>query len=165
MSYKDYQPTDNNILSTNNFKLVFSDFPNMEYFVQEFTFPSTTLQILEQPSRYKSIPVPGNQLTYEQLSFTFSVSEDLSNYLEVYDWLVKSGTPSTGKEYQDAKDLRDCSLLITSNNKNPILVVKFTGAFPTYLSGFQMSTTNTEYVPVTATANFSFNTVSFDRHV
>lgn len=165
MSYKDYQPADNNILSTNNFKLVFSDFPKMEYFIQEFTFPSTTLQTLEQPSRYKSIPIPGNQLTYDALSFTFSVSEDMSNYLEVYDWLVKSGTPNTGKEYQDAKDLRDCTLMVTTNNKNPILNIKFHGAFPTFLSGFQMNTTNTEYVPVTATATFAFASISFDTDI
>lgn len=165
MSYKNYQPTDNNILSTNNFKLVFSDFPNMEYFVQEFTFPSTTLNILEQPTPFKGIPTPGNQLTYDSLSFTFSVSEDLTNYLEVYDWIIKSGTPSDYREYQDAKDLRDCTLTITSNNKNPILNIKFEGVFPTFLSGFQLSVTNTDQLPVTATANFSFNTVSFDTNI
>ena len=37
MSYKDYQPADNNILSTNNFKVVFSISLN-EHFIQEFTF-------------------------------------------------------------------------------------------------------------------------------
>lgn len=165
MSYKDYQPADNNILSTNNFKVVFSDFPNMEYFVQEFSFPSTSLGILEQPTPFKGIPTPGNQLTYGTLSFTFSVSEDLTNYLEVYNWIIKSGTPSKYEEYQDAKDLRDCTLTITSNNKNPILNIKFEGVFPTELSGFDMSVTNTEYTPVTARAEFNFNTISFDTDV
>ena len=165
MSYADYQPLDNNTLSTNNFKLVFSDFPKMEYFVQEFTFPSTSLTTLEQPTPFKNIPTPGNQLNYDTLSFTFSVSEDLLNYIEVYNWMVKSGTPNNYKQYENAKDIRNCTLMITSNNKNPILNIVFEGAFPVNLSGFNMSVTNTEHTPVTATAEFAFNTVSFDRHL
>lgn len=165
MSYVDYQPLDNNLLSTNNFKLVFSDFPKMEYFVQEFTFPSTTITTLEQPTPFKSVPVPGNQITYDTLTFTFSVSEDLSNYIEVYNWMIKSGTPNNYKQYENAKDIRNCTLMITSNNKNPILNIVFEGAFPINLSGFSMSVTNTEYTSVTATAEFAFNTVSFDKHL
>lgn len=165
MSYIDLQPKDNNILSSDNFHLVFSDFPKMEYFVQSFSFPSISIQLLEQPSPFKNIPVPGNQVTYETMTMTFSVSEDLSNYLEVYDWIIKSGTPVSGEQYQNVKDLRDCTLMITTNNKNPILKINFTGVFPTNLSGFDLSVTNTEQLPVTATATFTFNTISFDRHI
>ena len=165
MSYVDYQPLDNNLLSTNNFKLVFSDFPKMEYFVQEFSFPNTSLSDLSQPSPYKGIPIAGNQINYGNVEFTFTVSEDLKNYIEVYNWLVKSGTPKTGNEYQDVKDLKDCTLFITSNNKNPILKINFSGIFPISLSGFSLNVTNAEFTPVTASAEFTFNTLSFDRHV
>lgn len=164
MSYVNYQPLDNNLLSTNNFKLVFDEFPKMEYFVQRFTFPRVNVEPSSHPSPFKSIPTPGNQISYESITFTFTISEDLSNYLEIYRWMIKTGTPNSHKEYQNVKDIKDCNLIITSNNKNPILTVKFKDVFPIALSGFELDVTNTEFTPVSATAEFVFNTLSFDTN-
>ena len=53
MSYIDRQPVDRNFLSKDNFTAVFSNFPNMEYFIQSFEFPGVNVPSVDQPSYLK----------------------------------------------------------------------------------------------------------------
>ena len=164
MSYIDRQPVDRNFLSKDNFTAVFSNFPNMEYFIQSFEFPGVSVPSLNQPSYLKGVDIHGTQIEYDDLSVTFAINEDFSNYREIYNWLVKTGTPQKLEEHQSPDDLDHCTLMITSNNKNTILKVRFDKIFPTGLSSFTFDTT-TDHDIVIATATFKFNSMTFDANI
>lgn len=164
MSYIDRQPIDRNFLSKDNFRAVFSNFPKMEYFIQSFEFPGVNVAPLKQPSYLKGIDVHGSLIEYDDLSITFAINEDFSNYREIYSWLVKTGTPKKLEDFQSPDDLDHCTLMITSNNKNTILKVRFDKIFPTALSSFTFDTTS-EHNIISATATFKFNTMTFDQNI
>ncbi len=164
MSYIYSQPIDRNFLSKDNFRAVFSNFPKMEYFIQSFEFPGVNVAPLKQPSYLKGIDIHGSLIEYDDLSITFAINEDFSNYREIYNWLVKTGTPQKLEEYQSPDDLDHCTLMVTSNNKNTILKVRFDKLFPTALSSFTFDTTS-EHSIISATATFKFNTMTFDQNI
>lgn len=164
MSYIDRQPIDRNFLSKDNFRAIFSNFPKMEYFIQSFEFPGVNVPPLKQPSYLKGIDVHGSLIEYDDLSITFAINEDFSNYREIYNWLSKTGTPQKLEEFESPDALDHCTLMITSNNKNTILKVRFDKIFPIALSSFTLDTTS-EHNIVTATATFKFNTLTFDQNI
>ena len=51
----------------------------------------------------KDIPVPGDKLTYADLTLSFFVDEDLENYIEVHNWLRGLGFPESIQEFIDLK--------------------------------------------------------------
>ena len=132
--------------------------------IQSFEFPGVTVPAVEQPSYLKKIDVHGSLIEYDDLSITFAINETLSNYREIYNWLIKTGTPQKLEEFQTPDDLNYCTLMLTSNNKNTIIKVRFDKIFPTALSSFTMDTTS-EHNIVTATATFKFNTMTFDENI
>ena len=112
----------------------------------------------------KGVDVHGTQIEYDDLSISFAINEDFSNDREIYSWLTKTGTPQKLEEYQSPDELDYCTLMITSNNKNTILKVRFDKICPTALSSFTCDTTS-EHDIVIATATFKFNSMTFDANI
>ena len=164
MSYTDRQPTDRNLLAKDNFRAVFSNFPKMEYFIQSFEFPGVNVPPLKQPSYLKGVDVHGSLIEYDDLSVTFAINENFSNYREIYDWLVKTGTPQNLKQFEKPDKLENCTLMITSNNKNTTLKVRFDKIFPIALSSVTFDTIS-EHEIISATATFKFNSMTFDSKI
>ena len=49
----------------------------------------------------KTIDVPGERLSYGDLTLRFLVDENMENYISVYNWLTGLGFPETTKEFAD----------------------------------------------------------------
>ena len=45
----------------------------------------------------------GDKITYDDLSFSFFVDENLENYLEVHNWIRGLGYPESIQEFSDLK--------------------------------------------------------------
>ena len=59
----------------------------------------------------KSIPFPGDKLTYGDLNVSFLVDENLNNYKELHDWLTGLGFPQSHSQFS--------SLLATGHDRFP----------------------------------------------
>jgi hypothetical protein len=151
---------DLNTLSPLGFQFKLARTPNAEYQVQGCSFPGMSLGVAQIQTGFVKIPEPGN-ISYETFSVTFKVSEDLSSYLEIFNWMVELGHPDTLEQYRNPKS--DASLVILNNKKRPSFSVKFTEVFPVYLSPIQFDTTMATVEPVTATAQFTFLRMYFDN--
>lgn len=142
------------MLSPINFGFVLDKTPNTNYLVQKVDIPGMQLGIVETPTPgFVRIVNPGN-IQYGDLTVTFKVGEDLSDYLEIFNWMVELGHPDNGEQYE--RTFHDAAVMIMDSAKRPIVTIKFTDVIPMSLSPLEFDSTlqGVQYVDATATFRF-----------
>ena len=178
------QPSKLDYTSPTQFRFVINQLPKVEYFTVAGNIPGITLDEIELGTPLKNIPLMGNKLTYEDLSITFIVDEDLQNYIEMHTWLTAIGFPkdksqfrnfrsatsnvasATRGESNDIGDVKpstperamysDAVMSILTNKNNPVVECRFADVFPTSLSGLTYSQNQTDVEYLTADVNFKY---------
>ena len=178
------QPSKLDYTSPTQFRFVINQLPKVEYFTVAGNIPGITLDEIELGTPLKNIPLMGNKLTYEDLSITFIVDEDLQNYIEMHTWLTAIGFPkdksqfrnfrsatsnvasATRGESNDIGDVKpptnkrglfgDATLTILSNKNNPLVEVRFRDIYPASLSGLDYNQNATDVEYLTATCDFKY---------
>ena len=156
-----------NFLSGVGFKFNLSKFPKVDFFSNSARIPELNLELTRQPSYLKNIDIPGERLTYGDLTLRFLVDENMENYISVYNWLKGLGFPETAQEYKDLTTDKDgqrdnkeafCdgTLRILNSNYREVAKVKFTDLFPTSLTSLDFDATNTDIQFFTAEATFKY---------
>ena len=161
----DSQPTNLNQLNVVSFDVSFSRMTAVQYFCQRISLPTVVLGETNEPSPFMNLPLEGDTLTFEALSLSFIVDEDLQNYIEIYNWLTALGfprdygqfaaleEPSSGTEETKYSDL---TIVLHTNKSNPNYRIRFTDCFPTSLSSIQFDATPTGMDPIVVDATFNF---------
>lgn len=164
MSVIDNQPINQSFLSPLGFKLQIKKTPHVNYFVQKVTIPSVSLGTADVDSPFTKIPFPGTKLTFGNLQVTFKVDEDMSNYLEIYNWLRDVGFPDNFAQYSNiagqsitsgAGVFSDITLITLSSAMNPNKEITFFDCFPVDLSSIDLDSTSADVEYVTATVTFA----------
>ena len=156
-----------NFLSNVAFKFNLAKFPKVDFFSNSARIPELNLELTQQPSYLKTIDVPGERLTYGDLTLRFLVDENMENYISVYTWLKGLGFPESTKEFKDLTTDRDgirdpkeafCdgTLRILNSNYREVAQVKFRDLFPTSLTSLDFDATNTDVQYFTAEATFKY---------
>ena len=156
-----------NFLSGVAFKFNLTKFPKVDFFSNSARIPELNLELTRQPSYLKNIDVPGERLTYGDLTLRFLVDENMENYISVYTWLKGLGFPESTKEFKDLTTDRDgirdpkeafCdgTLRILNSNYREVAQVKFRDLFPTSLTSLDFDATNTDIQYFTAEATFKY---------
>ena len=156
-----------NFLSGVAFKFNLTKFPKVDFFSNSARIPELTLELTTQPSYLKNIDVPGERLTFGDLTLRFLVDENMENYISVYNWLTGVGFPETTKEFADLikdKDGQrdpkeafcDGTLRILNSNYREVAKVKFNDLFPISLTSLEFDATNTDVQFFTAEATFEY---------
>ena len=156
-----------NFLSGVGFKFNLAKFPKVDFFSNSARIPELNLELTTQPSYLKNIDVPGERLSYGDLTLRFLVDENMENYISVYNWLTGLGFPETTKEFADLikdKDGQrdpkeafcDGTLRILNSNYREVAKVKFNDLFPTSLTSLDFDATNTDVQYFTAEATFKY---------
>ena len=178
------QPTALDYSSPTQFRFLINQLPKVQYFTTEANLPGITLDELELGSPLKDLPLLGSKLTYEDLSITFIVDENLENYIEMHTWLTAIGFPKDRSQFKDfrsttsntktstrgeSKDIgdvkaatpeismvSDAMLTILTNKNNPVVECRFADIFPTSLSGLEYSQNQTDVEYLTAAVTFKY---------
>ena len=178
------QPTKLDYSSPTQFRFLINQLPKVEYFTTEANIPGITLGDGVMNTPLKDIPILGDKLTYDDLSISFIVDENLENYIEMHNWLTGIGFPkdrsqfstfrsttsnvatTTRGESKDIGDVKastpelamasDAVLTILTNKNNPVVECRFKDVFPTSLSGLTYSQNQTDVEYLTATVNFKY---------
>ena len=156
-----------NFLSGVAFKFNLAKFPKVDFFSNSARIQELSLELTSQPSYLKTIDVPGERLSYGDLTLRFLVDENMENYISVYNWLTGLGFPETTKEFADLikdKDGQrdpkeafcDGTLRILNSNYREVAKVKFNDLFPTSLTSLDFDATNTDVQYFTAEATFKY---------
>lgn len=149
-----------NPLLVNYFEFIMDRVPNMTYFCQTANLPGLGMGSVEQPTIF-GVPInqPSGAIRFENLQITFKVDENLSNWLEIYNWIRRSGnlgedcTPPFS--YQEKVESGG-TLLITNSTYRPKIKISFKNLFPVSLSGIQFTSVLPDSMEAVATATFTY---------
>jgi len=161
------KPKEINQLNVVSFETNFQRIPNIDFFCQTVNIPSIALGNAILPTHFSHVPVEGDRLTFENLNIGFYVNEDLSNYMELYNWLISIGFPDEFPQFNLNGDAissptafgtlkSDMNVIIQTNKTNPNYNVTFKDAFPTSLGAIPLDATATDMQPIVVDATFAY---------
>jgi len=161
------QITNRNFLSASGFKFTLAKYPKVDFFSNTSRIPEISLATAIQPSYLKDIDIPGEKLTFGDLTLRFLVDENMENYMAVYNWLTGLGFPESGKQYKDlttndanerdAKEaFSDGTLRILNSNYREVAKVKFQDLFPVSLSSLEFDASVSDVSYFTAEVTFKY---------
>jgi len=165
------QPDNLNFLYPQQARFVLKRAPNLTFFTQSISQPGMTLGEWDQNNPFVKIPLPGNQITYEPFTMRFRIDEDMKNYLEIHDWMIKIGFPDDftqsgfrappgGANLVEDNIHSDGTLMIMTSAMNPNIEVTFIDMFPISLAGLEFDTQVTDSLPLDSTVTFSYRKFS-----
>ena len=98
------QPSKFDYASPTQFKFSILKLPKVEFFCTAVNLPGITLGSDRQVGPLKDIPVPGDKLTYNDLTMSFLVDENLENYREIHGWLTGLGFPKDNEQFRNLQN-------------------------------------------------------------
>jgi len=167
------------------FKFQTTKLPRVEFNCITANIPGITLTEINQPTRLIPIKIPGNDLEFEDLTISFIVDEDLTNYRSVHDWmaglsqmdsdekyraLISSGQDRMPRSQQnnstdagrvtsatnDGAIFSDSKLIILSARNTPLVELTFTDCYPKSLSALEYNQNATDVEYLLATVSFGY---------
>ena len=165
-----------NFLAPVGFKFTLAKYPKVDFFSNSARIPELSLGTAVQPSYLKDIDIPGEKLTYGDLTIRFLVDENMENYMAVHNWLKGVGFPETPQQFKDQitdddgiRDEKavfsDGSLHILNSNFQDVAIVKFQDLFPVGLTSLEFDATETDINYFTAEVSMRYTVYNiFDKN-
>lgn len=115
-SFASSLPTTYDFLRPNAFRFSIKDLPNTSFTCQSANLPALQLGFAIQPTPFVDVPVYGDKINFGDFTIRFIVAEDMSNYLELYRWLIALGFPSNYSQFKSFTDNRPSKFPFVTKN-------------------------------------------------
>jgi len=183
-SYESNRPTTYDYLRPNAFRFVVKDLPHVSYTCQSANLPSLQIGFAIQPTPFVDIPVVGDKIDFGEFVIRFLIAEDMSNYLELYNWIVALGFPKNYNQYDSFVEQRknrfpyyitrkdslgrvnsrntdqlaysDATLTILDSTNTPKTNIIFYDIFPTSVEALDFDLTSTVVPYFVGIASFKY---------
>lgn len=164
-------PANPNLLNDKGAKMVLTRFPDLVFYVQRIRIPEVRVGATQQWAPMDQMPWPGDTLYRDDFAVQFKVNEDMTNYMQMYDWMVKSVAPNSPAQYREligsGKNQRVTNLFsdVTISVPNSSYTVnkefRLEDAFPFSLTSLDFTTqgNDTQFIDCTVTFRFRHFTV------
>lgn len=168
-------PTTLDYLRPAMFRFDIMSLPRTSFTCQVASIPGLTIGSATQVTPTLDIPVIGDKLEFDPLTIEFMVNEDLSNYIELYNWIVAIAStelvnytaddfrkaianysPAVNSPREDRSLYSDASLFILDGNNQPTAKINFLDIIPISIEGIPFDIRITSQDPVTARATFKY---------
>ena len=165
-------------LRPNAFRFGIKDLPRVSFTCQSANLPDMQLGYATQPTPFVDIPTIGDKINFGEFTIRFLVAEDMSNYLELYRWLLALGFPKDYNQFRAFTEKRpsrfpfvtkqdgtqeilaysDGTLTILDSTNNPKVNIIFKNLFPISLQSldFDIASQTVEYFTAIATFKYTF---------
>lgn len=171
-----------NFLRPNAFRFTIKDLPNTAFTCQSANLPSIQLGAAIQPNPFVDLPRIGDKLTYGDFAIRFLIAEDMSNYLEIFEWIVALGFPNNYNEYKaftgkrlsrfpfvknsrgvtEALGYSDGTLTILDSSNVPKTNIILKDLFPVSVEALDFDVTSTTVDYFVGIASFKFKTFEIE---
>ena len=172
----DRQPDNENLLQTTGFRFVLSRAPETVYFCQTANIPSISVGVTEIFNKHPTLQIADPKMTYDPLTLSFLVNEDMGNWLEIYNWMKEFTiydeflNPKSLKERQIDSTIKgspenyqvDGTLVILNSNSRPQVTVTFKDMWPNSLGEIDLNATDGDASQITCTATFQYRDYSVE---
>ena len=168
-AYSNNNPTDISPLNPNGFTFSVDRLPDTTFFVQSVNLPGINLGEFMQATPLVANPIPGEIVTYQDLSLEFQVDAQMTNWKAIHDWIIGLGFPEKHEQYlsyltadekvkisEISQNYSDGSLQVLSGQNRPVKTFTFVDMFPTALDPIQFESKMQDVMMVSARANFKF---------
>ena len=151
-----------NYLSPLEFIITVKRLPSVEFFTQRTSIPGISVNPIEHPTPFKPTFEGGDRLNYDDLNLSFVVDEDMTNYLEIFNWIKGYSFPENFDQYKNLAASQnglksDISVKVLNSHKNPSLLIDYRDCFPISLSEVTLDTTQNDVIYPEATVTFRYN--------
>ena len=129
--------------SQSNYYCVFGKIPNMIFYIQSISLPSTTNRkiTITMPNHASAYNVSGHNNDYESMTVNFISDENFKCYFKLLEWMRKN---EMKENFEDA--ISNMTLVILNNAKMPIIRINFRDIFPDTLGDLTFSNLNSDIV-------------------
>lgn len=178
----DRRPTTLDYLRPSFFRLEFTNLPRTTYTCQVANIPELNIGAATQQAPIRDIPLIGDKLEYGDLNVEFILNEDMSNYIEIYNWILNIagtdlvnmttddfrkalvGYPSTPNKPDLSRGLyADAQLYIINSSNRPVIKVNYLDVIPIAISVPTFDITNTNQDPMSARASFKYRIFNIEK--
>ena len=155
-------PENTSILQSTKFTFLIPDKPFLKYFCQTVTIPAISTTEVAVPTPVVNTYRHGDKLTFDALTITAIIDEDLRIWEESYKWLKSLTRITDWEDYArkphqnpiDAPLYFDGFLTVNTNSNNPNIRFKFRNCHPTSIGMVNFDTkVDADLIP---TADFTF---------
>ena len=87
-------PSNISYLSPIGFRFVLSNFPEVNYFCQSANIPGISIGQIDLPTPTSTGYMSGDEVSFEELTISFVIDENMKNWLSIYDWIIALGVPT-----------------------------------------------------------------------
>lgn len=129
-------------IKSSNFTFDFAIPKKFTFFIQDGGIPGFSLGQIDIPHVSQRFPRPGDNITFNPLSLTLLVDEDLQSYLELYKMLIEMKNPETAQIQEWDKSTFTGILAITTNKNNIHYIITFYDCWVSSVTDLIFSTTN-----------------------
>jgi hypothetical protein len=142
--------------------------PEVTYFCQEVELPSVSLPSSGIQTPLSTFYLSGTNLEYTDLTISFMVDEDMSNYIAIYKWMVGLGFPEARIQFSDLiqgsnlNEVSDATLQILSSSNNVIRTITFYDLRPISLGGLSFTTTDGDASFLKCDVTFDYTYFKFE---
>lgn len=169
-------PNNLNPLSPNGFNFSITKLPDVSFFCQRVLIPSVSLASIDNATPFVNNPIPGEIMTFSELTVSFLIDDQMKNYKAIYNWMVALGYPESYDQYkkfvntQDstvyselARNYSDATVTVLDAKNNPTNSFKFYDLFPISLDPVQFESTAMDVNYVIGAATFKYTYFTIDR--
>ena len=185
------QPTVLDYATSTQWRLALNRLPKTSWFCTAANIPGISLGEAQYPTPMTDMFVSGDKLTFETLSITFLVDEELQNYRELWDWIVGIGFPEQHSEYEtvlgssnrsttyslaedadprykatpsDSALYSDATLTIYNSKNLPKINIIIKDMYPTSLSALEYSNADADVDYLSGIVTFNYLHYTFETH-
>ena len=174
------QPSIMDYASPVQFRFKCSKLPKVEFFCQSANIPGIGLGVASIDTPLKSIPFPGDKVTYQDLAISFLVDENLNNYKEIHDWIIGLGAPQNHTQFSTLRDTgtdrfpgqttnspnnnavpdggtySDATLTVLNSKNIAVTEIRFHNIFPTSLGALSYDVQASDVNYLSTSVDFSY---------
>lgn len=167
-------PSNINPLSPNGFNFTIQKIPSVNFFCQQVNLPGLTFGDPSFATPFASVPIPGDHITYDNLTVNFLIDEAMENYRAIWNWIIALGFPQSYEQYvtfinadqsgvlnELAKNYSDGMLQILGASNTPVATVQFVDMFPVALDTVLFQSTNQDVPYIVGQATFRYSYYKF----
>lgn len=150
--------TNQNYLSSTRASISIPDLNNLSLTATTWNLPGVSTGSPLQPTMFTDIPHTGDALISDVFRIEFIVLEDLSNWVEMYKWIISITDPrrTTGWSNKRTTYLT-ADMIIFSSHNNPLVNVTFNNLIPISLGEIPFATTDNETSYIKCSAEFQYS--------
>ena len=141
---------------------------HLQFFVAKVQHPGAQNDANTTPFKRASVHLPGNTMTYGDLTLDVILDEDFESYKEMYGWLLRLVNEDQIAEAMGYSNARhpiptyaDIHVTALSNHNNKNITFKYIDCVPTSIGDIPFDAQNqgVDYVSYPATFKFSYFTI------